>query len=122
MLNAMPSPSERDTRLYVEDMLGFCDTVLDYTQGMDQARFAADRMRVDATLRNLALIGEAATRVPADIRALAPNLPWRKVVGTRNRLIHAYLGIDADTVWSIVAADVPALRTALLVLLQAIPG
>ena len=78
----MPLPSERDSRLYVEDMLRFCDTVLDYTLGLDQASFAADRMRLDATLRNLALIGEAATRVPADIRALAPNLPWRKVVGT----------------------------------------
>ena len=118
----MPLPSERDSRLYVEDMLRFCDTVLDYTLGLDQASFAADRMRLDATLRNLALIGVAATRVPADIRALAPNLPWRKVVGIRNRLIHAYLGIDSDTVWSIVVGDVPALRTALLVLLQAIPG
>ncbi len=71
MLNAMPLPSERDSRLYVEDMLGFCDTVLDYTQGLDQASFAADRMRVDATLRNLALIGEAAPVSPQT------SAPWR---------------------------------------------
>lgn len=103
-------------------MLAFCDVVLDYTHGLDQAAFAADRMRLDATLRNLELVGEAATRVPADVRALAPDLQWRKVVATRNRLIHAYLGIDIDTVWSIVIDDVPALRVALVALLQALPA
>jgi uncharacterized protein with HEPN domain len=67
-------------------------------------------MRHDATLRNLELIGEAATRVSQDIRDKAPQVPWRQLVATRNRLIHAYLGIDDDIVWSIVTDDVPALR------------
>ena len=50
--------------------------------------------------------------------ALAPALPWRQVVGTRNRLAHAYLGIDADTVWDIVANELPALRDGLIALLK----
>lgn len=79
-------------------------------------------MQVGATLRNLALVSEAATRVPADVRALAPDLPWRKVVAARNRLIHAYLGIDTDTVWSIVIDDVPARRVALVARLEALPA
>jgi uncharacterized protein with HEPN domain len=65
--------SARDPRLYVEDMLGFCNTALGYTQGFDQPSLLADRMRYDATLRNLELIGEACTHVPAEIRALAPG-------------------------------------------------
>ena len=77
---------DRDPRLYVEDMLMFCSTALDYTGGFDQPGFLADRMRYDATLRNIELIGEAATHVPASVRALAPGIPWREVVGTRNRL------------------------------------
>jgi uncharacterized protein with HEPN domain len=60
-------------------------------------------------VRNLELIGEAATHVPDAIRASHPNVPWRLVVATRNRLIHGYLGIDNDTLWSIVVSDVPAL-------------
>ena len=73
------------------------------------------RTTCDATLRNLELVGEAAPRVPDAVRDLAP--PWRKIVGTRNRLIHAYLGIEAEAVWSIVLKDVPALRKSLEILL-----
>jgi uncharacterized protein with HEPN domain len=57
------------------------------------------------------LIGEAATRVPEHVRAAHPQVPWRLVIALRNRLIHGYLGIDNDTLWSIVASDVPALLT-----------
>ena len=66
-------------------------------------------LNYDATLRNLELIGEAATHVPDAIRAAHPQVPWRLVVATRNRLILGYLGIDNDTLWSIVVSDVPAL-------------
>lgn len=117
----MPSRSERDLRLYVEDMVAFCDAVLEYTNGLDDAQFLAERMRVDATLRNLMLIGEAATKVPEALRAMAPKVPWRKLVGTRNRLIHAYLGIDLSTIWSIVQDDVPVLRKELVDLLARLP-
>ena len=75
-------------------------------------------MRLDATLRKLSLIGEAAKRVPDAIRALAPEIPWRKIVGTRNRLMHAYQGTEMSALWTILSADVPALRLALQALLQ----
>ena len=113
----MPSPSERDSWLYVEVMRTFCERVLAYSQGVEREAFAADDMRYDATLRNLELLGEAATHVPDELRARAPGIPWRQVIATRNRLIHAYLGIDLDTVWSIVRDDVPALHRALIALL-----
>ena len=113
----MPSPFERDPWLYVEDMLGFAERVMRYSAGVDQQSFFQDAMRCDATLRNLELLGEAATHVPDDLRARAAGIPWRQVIATRNRLIHAYLGIDPDTVWSIVADDVPALAQQLTALL-----
>ncbi len=69
----------------------------------------ANRLNYDATLRNLELIGEAASHVPEEMRKFAPNVPWRQVVATRNRLIHGYLGIDNDTLWSIIRDDVPPL-------------
>lgn len=109
----MPSPSDRDSWLYVEDMLTFCGRVLEYTRDRGREALTADVMRYDATLRNLELIGEAATHVPDDLRRRAPEIPWRQVVATRNRLIHAYLGIDTDTVWSIVREDIPAPHDAL---------
>lgn len=107
----------REWRFYVEDMVAFCDKVLAYTKGIDRAQFASDPMRYDATLRNLELIGEAATHVPAEVRASASEVPWRMIVAARNRLIHGYLGIDDDTLWSIVRDDLVPLRAALIALL-----
>lgn len=114
----MPSSSDRDSRLYLEDMAGFCDRVLDYTRGVNLTLLRTDPMRHDAVLRNLGLIGEAAMHVPAEVRARHPEIPWRSIVATRNRVIHGYLGIDDDTVSSIVCVDVPKLRAQLAVILE----
>lgn len=109
--------SPREWRFYVEDMVAFCDKAQAYTHGLDRGSFAADTMRYDATLRNLELIGEAATHVPISVREAAPDVPWRLIIAVRNRLIHGYLGIDDDTLWSIVTDDLPALHAALTRLL-----
>ncbi|BBI51839.1 hypothetical protein HORIV_42600 [Vreelandella olivaria] len=105
--------SGREWRFYIDDMIGFGEKVLSYTQGLDQSGFLNHELIYDATLRNLALIGEAATRIPKEIRQQYPNIPWRLIIATRNRLIHAYLGIDDDTVWSIIQDNVPELLDAL---------
>jgi uncharacterized protein with HEPN domain len=112
----------REWRFYVEDMVAFCDKALTYTKGLDRTTFAADPMRYDATLRNIELIGEAATHVPENARDAAPDVPWRMVVAASNRLIHGYLGIDDDTLWSIVSDDMVPLRAALTCLLAAQPS
>jgi uncharacterized protein with HEPN domain len=103
--------------LYLHDMVEFCERVIAYTAGHDLPGLLADRMRYDATLRNLELIGEAATHVPAEMREQAPDLPWRQVIGIRNRLVHAYLGIEPETVWQIATRNVPSLREQLVALL-----
>ena len=105
----MSEPVGRAWRFYIDDMIAFAEKVLAYTNGLDQQAFVASGLVYDATLRNLELIGEAATHVPDDVRAAHPQVPWRLMVATRNRLIHGYLGIDNDTLWSIVVSDVPAL-------------
>lgn len=84
----MSEACQREWRFYLDDMTEFAGKVLAYTGGLDQAGFTASGLVYDATLRNLELIGRAATR---------------------NRLIHGYLGIDDDTLWSIIRDDVPEL-------------
>lgn len=109
-----PAPKQRRPwQLYVKDMLEFAERVVEYTDGFDFEQFVADRRTYDATLRNLELIGEAATKVPTEIREQYPDIPWRLIIATRNRLIHGYLGIDDATVWNIVEAKVPELQGAL---------
>jgi uncharacterized protein with HEPN domain len=105
----MSDAASREWRFYIDDMIAFAGKVIAYTKNLDQAAFVAGGLNYDATVRNLELIGEAATHIPEAIRADHPQIPWRKVIATRNRLIHGYLGIDNDTLWSIVRDDIPVL-------------
>ncbi|HQI77258.1 MAG TPA: DUF86 domain-containing protein [Candidatus Latescibacteria bacterium] len=105
----MSDAGRREWRFYLDDMIAFASKVLAYTDGLDQAGFIANTMTYDATLRNLDLIGEAATRIPEEVGAAHPEIPWRMIIATRNRLIHGHLGIDDDTLWSIIRDDLPIL-------------
>lgn len=105
----MSDASQREWRFYLDDMIDFSGKVLAYTDGLDQAGFVTSGLTYDATLRNLELIGEAATHIPDKVRTVHPEIPWRMIIATRNRLIHGYLGIDDDTLWSIIQDDVPEL-------------
>ena len=105
--------SEREWSFYLDDMIGFAENILIYCEGFDQTKFEATGLNFDATIRNLELIGEAASHIPAEIREIYETIPWRKIIATRNRLIHGYLGIDNDTLWSIIQDDIPALLDAL---------
>jgi len=101
--------ADREWRFYLTDMISFAEKVVSYTDGMNQFTFVASGLTFDATVRNLELIGEAATHIPELIRVANPQIPWRMIIATRNRLIHGYLGIDNDTVWSIIRDDIPLL-------------
>jgi uncharacterized protein with HEPN domain len=103
----------REWRLYVADMRECCARVAEYTDGLSREEFEKTRLVYDATLRNLELIGEAARHVPDDVRATAPDVPWRRVVAVRNILIHGYLGIDNDVIWDIVQNEIGKLLRAL---------
>jgi len=105
----MSDSVQREWRFYLDDMIGFAEKVLAYTEGFDQASFVSSGLNYDATVRNLELIGEAATHVPDLVRSAHQQIPWRLVIATRNRLIHGYLGIDNDTLWSIIQTDIPSL-------------
>jgi len=89
------------------------ENVLTYSEGFDQATFESTGLNYDATVRNLELIGEAASHIPDEIRDVHQSIPWRLIIATRNRLIHGYLGIDNDTLWSIIKDDIPSLLTEL---------
>ena len=105
--------SERAWRFYLDDMIKFAEKVVTYTTGLDREAFVSTSLNYDASLRNLELIGEAATHIPEEVREKHAAIPWRLIIATRNRLIHAYLGIDNDTLWSIITDDIPVLLTEL---------
>ena len=112
----------REWCLYAADMKACRGRVAEYTSGLSRDEFERKRLVYDATLRHLELLGEAARHVPEEARARAPDIPWRRIVGARNVLIHGYLGIDNDIIWDIVRSEIEKLSLALEKLEAANPG
>lgn len=99
----------RDWRLRVEDILESIHRVMRYTEGMDEASFAVDEKTVDAVLRNMTVIGEAARAVPPDIATRYPEVPWAKMRDFRNIVVHEYFSISLPILWQTVQANLPPL-------------
>ena len=95
--------------LRVADMLRAAEAIIDYTRAMTAEEFAADRKTVDAVIRNLEVLGEAARHVPETERMDYPNVPWQDVADMRNVLVHEYFGVDLDILWLTATRDVPTL-------------
>ncbi len=104
-----PDRSGRDWQLFLADMREFCRRIAHYIEGRSQEELFTEQMRLDAVLRNLELLGEAAKRIPSDIQQRHPEIPWRRVAGLRDVLAHAYFGLDEATLWQTVSESVPAL-------------
>lgn len=109
---------ERPWQLYIRDMIDFGEKVLAYTGGLDQDEFVAEGLIYDATLRNIELIGVAATHIPFDVREAHSEIEWRQIIGMRNQLAHVYLGLDDDVIWDVICTDIPRLLQALRTLLD----
>ena len=101
--------SKRDAGVLLEDIRDALRKVSSYIDGMDLAAFMADEKTVDAVIRNIGVIGEAAKQLPEDFKAAHPEIPWHQVAGMRNRLIHDYAGVDLEIVWQVASAALPAM-------------
>lgn len=112
----------RDSKVYLEDILAAARKVRTYTAGMTRERFSADEKTIDAVVRNLEVIGEAARSVPEVVRQKAEGIDWRKIVGLRDVLIHQYFGLDLEILWDIVSTKLPDLEKSVVNLLQELEG
>ena len=110
----------REWYFYIQDMVEFGEKALTYTDGLDQDSFTNDALTYDATLRNIELIGEAATHIPVWVREANPDIPWRDIIGVRNRVAHGYLHISDSVIWSIIQDAIPDLLPKLRRLLDSV--
>ena len=103
----------RHYKLFLGDMLSSAKDILEYVGSLSQDAFIAEKMRVDAVSRKFEIIGEAASRVPIEVREKYTEIEWRKVSDFRNVLIHEYFGINQDIMWDVIQNKLPALVTQL---------
>lgn len=108
----------RESLDYLRDILEMMDKVQQFIGNMPFNDFATDEKTSFAVFRALEVIGEAAKHVPAPVRRRHPDVPWRRMAGMRDRLIHGYFGVDVEIVWETATRLVPELRPRLAEVLE----
>jgi len=108
----------RRVSLYIHDILQNMRDAEEFIRGMSREQFEADKRTLNAVLRSIEVIGEAAKHVPENIRARYPNIPWKEMAGMRDKVIHFYMGVDLEAVWMVVKDRIPALRPSVEQILQ----
>lgn len=111
---------ERDERLYLDDIVHAIDRILTYTSDGRDAFFADPRTQ-DAVIRNLEIVGEAIRGVSPHTREAHPDVPWKQIAGTRDRVIHGYFTVDLEIVWEIVEKELMELRRRIVAILESGP-
>ena len=100
----------RDDLLYLDDIQEAIETIFGYIQGIEVDEFKQQQMLQDAVVRQIEIIGEATKHLSEGIRKANPQVPWRAIAGTRDRLIHGYFAVDLDEIWLTIQQDLPVLR------------
>lgn len=99
----------RDDSAYLLDMLLAARDALSFTEDLSFKDFVRDRRTQLSVLKSVEIVGEAAAQVSEDAKRASPDIPWRQIVGMRNRLVHVYFDIDLPLVWDTVRHDLPDL-------------
>lgn len=102
-------PLMRDDTIYLQHIFNSIEIIEKYTS-VGQEQFMNESHWQDATIRQLEIIGEATKQLSDDLRTQYPEVPWRKLAGLRDVLIHNYLGVDLNTVWHITQTNLPVLK------------
>src|SRR3989344_4564885 len=95
---------------YIQDIIDSIDEIEDFTKGLSFGDFKKDKKTVNAVIRSLEIIGEAAKKISNDIRKKYSEIPWREMAGMRDKLIHEYHGVDLEIIWKVVKEEVPPIK------------
>lgn len=110
----------RDYNLFVRDILDAINHIEKFVGSMNYEEFIRDDKTSTAVVKKIEIIGEAIKNIPKDIRASYSNIPWRDIIGMRNKIAHDYFGIDYEIVWKVIKEKLPALKVQVAQMLKKI--
>ena len=109
---------KRTLKDYLLDLRGAAEETERFTKGMTLEEFLRDRKTSNAVIRSLEVMGEAAKKIPEEIRSRYPEIPWKRVAGMRDILIHEYHGVELEIIWKTIREELPPLHPLLEKMLQ----
>ena len=101
---------KRVDREFLKDMIVACDKIMKYTSNLNYNDFVENEEKVDAVVRNIEILGEAAKNISDELKKEYPEIEWSAIARTRDKIIHFYFGVDTEIIWDIVTIDIPRLR------------
>lgn len=102
--------SKRSPDLYIQDILEAINKIERYIKTISFEEFSQNDEKIDAVIRNLEIIGEAARHIPEDTIGIHPEIPWGKMISLRNKVLHEYFGVDEKILWQTIKEDLPRLK------------
>jgi len=111
-------PEKRSYKLFVNDIMDAITKIERYIKNLDYDAFTKNGMAIDAVIRNLEIIGEAARNIPDNVKERYPNVPWKRMVGLRNIVTHEYFGVDLDNIWKIIKVNIPEVKPDIMKILD----
>jgi len=110
--------SDKDSLIFIKHILESINNIENFTKNVERGKFLKDKEKQSAVIRQIEIIGEAAKNLPYSFTKNYSNIPWKEIIGTRDKMIHHYFGVDLDIVWDIVKENLPLLKSQLEELLK----
>ena len=101
---------KRDIILFIENIMENIVLIENSVEKISKMSFESDRLIIDATVRRLEIVGEAAKNIPKEFRDKYSGIPWKKMAGIRDVLTHAYFSVNIERIWNIIKKDLPKLK------------
>ena len=109
---------DKDYKIFLKHILESIQYIEDYIKDISEDDFYNSMEKQDAIVRRLEIIGEATKNLPEDFKINTPRIPWQKIAGMRNNLIHEYFGVDKERVWGTIQRNIPELKKEIKLLLK----
>jgi len=108
----------RPAETWLEDLKRAMARIRRYTKDLTYDEFVEDEKTMDAVLRNLEVIGEAARNIPEELKNRFPDVEWRRMIGLRNIITHEYFGVDMNIIWQVATRNVPETEPLVVAMLE----